>query len=89
MNLYEQTLTPNPDIIFTVVDQEAILLDQNTGKYYSLNHVGSRMWALLAEHQQLDKVYELLLEEFDVEEEQLKNDLDAMTTQFIENGLLN
>lgn len=88
MNLYERKLKPNPDIVFTIVDEEAILLEQNTGKYYSLNHVGTRMWNLLAEHNQLDKVYEQLLAEFEVEETQLKTDLENLVSQFIENGLL-
>ena len=88
MNLYERTLKPNPDIVFTVVDDEAILLEQNTGKYYSLNHVGTRMWALLAEENRLDKAYDQLLLEFEVEESQLKQDLEKLVTQLIENGLL-
>ena len=88
MNLYETTLRPNPDIIFTVVDEEAILLEQNSGKYYSLNHVGTRMWVLLDEYGQLGKVFEKLLIEFDVEPAQLKKDLEHMVAQLIENGLL-
>ncbi len=88
MNLYETNLKPNPDIIFTVVDEEAILLEQNSGKYFSLNHVGTRIWVLLGEYGQLDEVFEQLLIEFDVEPDQLRKDLELMVSQFIENGLL-
>lgn len=88
MNLYQRYLKQNPDIVFTVVDKEAILLEQNTGKYYSLNPVGTRIWNLLTEYGQLSEVYDQLLAEFDVEETQLKKDLEHLVTQFIENGLL-
>jgi hypothetical protein len=88
MNSWNKKLKPNPDVVFTIVDDEAILLEQTTGSYYGLNKVGTRMWSLLAEHGQLDKVCEQLLAEFDVEETQLKKDLEAMAAQLIEKGLL-
>jgi hypothetical protein len=88
MNLYERELNPNPDIVFTVVDEEAILLDQKTGKYYSLNRVGTRLWDLVMEYKRLDKAYERMSDEFEVEEMQLRADLEGMVTQFIETGLL-
>ena len=88
MDLLNRPLKPNPDVVFTVVDDEAILLEQTTGNYYGLNKVGTRMWSLLAEYGQLDKVYEQLLVEFDVEEAQLRKDLEALVAQLLEKGLL-
>jgi hypothetical protein len=88
MNLSNKYLTLNPDVVFTIVDDEAILLEQATGRYYGLNKVGTRMWSLLAEYGQLDKVYEQLLAEFDVGETQLRRDLEALTVALIEKGLL-
>jgi hypothetical protein len=88
MNFSEQTLKTNPDVVFTIVDDEAILLQQQSGKYFSLNAVGARMWLLLDEYGRLDKVLEQLLAEFDVEEERLREDLERMVAQFIESGLL-
>jgi hypothetical protein len=88
MNLSDRQLKPNPDVIFTIVDDEAILLEQTTGKYYSLNQVGTRIWVLLEEYGQLEKIQELLLAEFEVEEEQLKEDLERLVSKLLENGLL-
>lgn len=88
MDLYNKTYKQNPDIVFTIVDEEAILLEQNTGKYYSLNKVGTRIWVLLGEYGELEKVYVHLLDEFEVEAEQLRQDMDKLVGQFIENGLL-
>lgn len=88
MNLLNRELEPNPDLVFTVVDEEAILLEQTTGKYYSLNKVGTRMWVLLAEEGRLEAVYERLLTEFDVDPAQLRRDLEKLVAQLLENGLL-
>lgn len=88
MNFLNKRLKPNPDVVFTIVDDEAILLEQTTGNYYGLNRVGTRMWSLLAEYGQLDKVCEQLLDEFEVEEAQLRKDLEAIAAQLVEKGLL-
>lgn len=88
MNLSDKQLKTNPNVIFTVVDDQAILLDQETGKYYSLNAVGTRIWVLLEEHGQIEKVFEQILAEFDVEPDRLKEDLERIMPIFLENGLL-
>jgi hypothetical protein len=88
MNFSDKQLTPNPGVVFTIVDNEAILLEQETGRYYGLNEVGTRVWLLLGELGRVDKVYEELLAEFEVDEVQLKNDLEKIVAQFVENGLM-
>jgi len=88
MNLSNKQLKPNPDVIFTIVDDQAILLEQKTGKYYSLNTVGTRFWALLEEYGHLDKVQKQLMAEFDVEEEQLNADVERLVSKLLENDLL-
>jgi hypothetical protein len=86
--LSDRKLEPNPNVVFTVVDDAAILLEQETGKYFSLNAVGTRMWLLLSEHGRLDKVYEQMLAEFDVEPDKLREDLEGIVKELIKNGLL-
>ncbi|MCI0580814.1 MAG: PqqD family protein [Chloroflexi bacterium] len=63
------------DVVFTTVDNEAVLLELTSGEYYGLDEVGTRMWALLAEHGRLEPVYRQLLEEYEVDGERLRQDL--------------
>ena len=77
-----------PDVVFTVLDDEAVLLEQNSGKYFGLDSVGTRTWLLLSEHNHLSKVYELLLAEYEVSEGQLHDDLENLVNKLIENGLV-
>jgi hypothetical protein len=46
------------------------------------------MWLLLSEHGRLDKVYEQMLAEFDVEPDKLREDLEGIVKELIKNGLL-
>ena len=84
----DEPLKPNPDVVFTIVDDKAILLEQASGKYYSLNPVGTRIWKLLETYGQLDKVYEQLLDEYNVDPERLRQNLDDSVKKLTENGLL-
>jgi hemerythrin-like domain-containing protein len=66
------------DIIATKVDDETALLNIRTGKYYALNAVGGRIWELVAEHGETEKILRVLLEEFNAPEAVLRGDMEAL-----------
>ena len=61
-----------PRVLFRNLDGEAVLLHLDSGKYFGLNEVGTRIWELLAEHRETGAVCRALLAEFDVPEERLR-----------------
>ena len=63
------------DVLFRDVAGEAVILNLETGKYFGLDGVGTRMWALLAEHGSVETAYWALLDEYEVNAEQLQSDL--------------
>ena len=67
---------------------EAVLLHLGTSSYFGLDSVGARIWHLLSEHQSTTAVVPLLLQEFDVDEQQLRQDLEALVAQLLTQGLL-
>lgn len=75
-------------ILFTTVEQDAVLLNTLTNKYYSLNEVGARFWTLLAEGKTLKEAHVALLEEFAVEAYPLEQDLLELVGRLRENGLV-
>lgn len=81
-------LAVSDEVVLRDLAGEAILLDMNTNTYFGLNAVGTRIWHLLAEHQSTETVIPLLLQEFDVEERQLRPDLDKLVRQLLEKKLL-
>ena len=64
------------------------MLDLNGENYFGLDSVGTRIWQLLQEHSDLQKVYDTMLEEYDVESEQLEKDLAELVTKLVEAGLV-
>jgi 23S rRNA maturation-related 3'-5' exoribonuclease YhaM len=60
------------------LDDEAVVLSVATEQYYGLNETGKRVWELLAEHGDPEKVIIQMLAEFDVDEATLREEVDAL-----------
>lgn len=73
-----QTVGIPSDVVYEVVDGEAILLELSAGQYYRLDPVGTRAWQLIAELGDLDAVTAALLAEFDVDPDRLAEDLGTL-----------
>ena len=50
--------------------------------------VGTRIWQLIEEKGQLQAIVDTLLQEYEVEEERLLTDLEALLTEVSEKGLV-
>lgn len=77
-----------PHVVFHDLAGEAVLLNLESGKYYGLDAVGTRMFALLKENGRLDITAHALYQEYDVAEEQLRGDLIKLVDDLVAHGLL-
>lgn len=78
-----------PDhVLFTRVEEDAVLLNTRTNQYFALSEVGSRLWNLLGEGKSFRGAYESLLEEYEVHGVQLERDLLALVAILMEHGLV-
>ncbi|WP_447972597.1 PqqD family protein [Nitrospira sp. Kam-Ns4a] len=76
------------DILFRELQSEGVILNLNTGVYFGLDAVGTRIWRLLREHGQVQKVLDSLLQEYDVPEARCREDLLNLLVQMREKGLI-
>ena len=75
------------DAIFREMDGEAVILNLESGTYFGLDPVGTRIWQLVEKHGSLRVVFEQMRQEFDVESEVLERDLLDLVGRFAEKGL--
>ena len=87
MNL-NQTITLSPDVISQEVSGETVLLDLESENYFGLDEVGTRIWQLIKETNDLEAIFNTLLAEYDVSEERLRGDLDALLGEIAGLGLV-
>jgi len=81
-------VTVPDDVVVRDLAGEAVLLHLGTSTYFGLDSVGTRVWHHLAEHQSTEAIVPLLLQEFDVDERQLRLDIEALVTQLLVQRLL-
>jgi len=62
-------------VVFQKVGEEIVFLNLDTGIYFGLDPVGSRIWDLLVEKGTLQSVFESMKEEYEVAPEELQKDI--------------
>ena len=82
------TLRPNAHVQGTTMDSETVLLDLNTGRYYTLNSLGSVIWDLCTGHNTINDMHAVLCDRFEVAPEQALDDLVTLVNQLVQEGLL-
>jgi len=87
MNL-NQTITLSPDVISQEVSGETVLLDLESENYFGLDEIGTRIWQLIKETNDLEAIFHTLLAEYDVSESRLRGDLDALLSEIAGLGLV-
>ncbi len=75
-------------VYFQQLDNEAVLLESVSGKYFSLNPIGAQAWNLLVEGNSLESVFQILMAEYEVEAERLQSDLLSLMEKLAEKGLV-
>jgi hypothetical protein len=78
----------NPSVIYRELAGEVVLLNLQSGVYYGLDAVGSRVWQLLMQSRGLDEVCAILVDEYDVGPETLRADVDRLVGELSDKGLL-
>jgi hypothetical protein len=83
----ERLILPE-DVLISNVEGESVLLNLNSERYFGLDEVGTRMLSVLTTSNSIQTAYEALLEEYEVENEKLRNDLAELIDRLVDQGLL-
>lgn len=67
---------------------ESVLLDLESGQYFGLNEVGSRVWNLLDQESSLTSIRDRLLKEFSVDAAILETDILNLVKNLADHGLV-
>lgn len=73
---------------FSVVGEDAFLLNIKADKYYGLDKVGARLWELLNEGKSLKDSHQIILNEYEVDPAQLEKDLLRLIEDLLDKGLV-
>ena len=82
------TVVRNPAPISADLDGEVVILSIDKGRYYSMNEVGSRIWALVERPISVAALIDLLVGEFEVEREICREEVLAFLCELHADGLV-
>lgn len=65
----------NPNLIWRVVDDEAILLDTTTGYHFSLDPIGTEVWQSLQAGDSIDEIVARIARTYGTDEATVRSDV--------------
>jgi hypothetical protein len=80
----QNTFTLSAHALFRDLGGEAVILDLDSGTYFGLNAVGTRIWQLIEQQGRLDAVFEELCREYDAAPDRLESDLLELVSRLAE-----
>lgn len=81
-------VTISEHVIFEQLGDNVVLLDLNSEQYFELNGVGSRIWSLLQEYSDLDEVFKVLTQEYELDEADLQAEISVFVDRLASQGWL-
>jgi hypothetical protein len=76
------------EVVWTKLGDEVAILNSETGTYFGLDPIGSRIWCLMADGCALDEVVAKLLTEYEVDEARVRNDLQELIEELKQRALV-
>ena len=85
---FSDRVTVPDDVLISRLQEESVILNLDSERYYGLDDVGTRFLSVLTTSDSIETAYDRLRHEYDVEPEVLRNDLLKLVENLIDQGLL-
>jgi len=85
---WDDVIRPAPGVLFREMGGETVLLHLRSGAYFGLDLVGTLIWQEIEGEGRLQPILDLLVEQFEVEEAQAREDLLRMVTRMRDHDLV-
>lgn len=76
------------DVLISTLQSESVILNLNSERYFGLDEVGTRILSVLSTADSIQAAYDVLLDEYEVDAEVLRQDLAALIKQLAEQGVV-
>ena len=84
----ESRIAISDDVVSRDLEGEAVILNLESGTYFGLDPVGTRVWSILREEGSLRKAFDVVLQEYDVAPEKLESDILRLVKEPHAKGLV-
>jgi hypothetical protein len=81
-------LIPSECVVTRIVNGSTVLLNTDTGRYFTLDEIGGRAWTILTSSPSIQEARDRLLSEYTVEPAELMRDLETLIASLQAQGLV-
>jgi hypothetical protein len=85
---FSDRVTVPDDVLISHLQEESVILNLDSERYYGLDDVGTRVLSVLTTSDSIETAYERLRQEYNVDPQVLRADLLALIENLIDQGLL-
>lgn len=78
----------NSDFTFRDVGGRIVLLDNDSGYYYSLNETGTLIFQGIINNRSMDRIRDIIVDKYSITEEEARNDIDNFISELTEENIL-
>ncbi|KYG84710.1 hypothetical protein AWW67_01310 [Roseivirga seohaensis] len=83
-----ELVSRNPEIIFSIIDNEVIIMDIKTDRYIQLDTIASDIWNILSEELSIENLCKILQAKYDVSEEECFEHVNSFLIEMWENNFI-
>ena len=85
---FSDRVTVPDEVLMSNLQDESVLLNLNSERYFGLDNVGTRMLSVLTNSDSIEVAYESLAKEYDVDRQALREDLIVLVENLLQQGLV-
>lgn len=77
-----------PSVVHEMIDDEVVIVDLDTGRYYSIDKVGADIWRLLGDHGNVEDIVAWISSHYDAEESHIESSVLTMIAELKQEQLI-
>lgn len=78
----------SPDLVFSDIEGEVVMMSIEQAKYYGMDSVGSRIWKLLESPVKVGDMFGILRQEYEVTLEECERDVISFLNDLVSENLI-
>ena len=84
----DTVFTPTNNLVTSKLADELVILNMQSGVYYSLNGIGTEIWAMIENKKSVEDIQAAVLEVYKVEPERCERDLVELLVELLNKKLI-
>ena len=85
---FSDRVTVPDDVLISNLQEESVILNLDSERYYGLDDVGTRFLSVLTSSESIETAYERLRDEYKVDPQILREDLLVLVEKLIDQGII-